>query len=222
MQNLFSVKDKYSSLTHFIGFILSIIGTPVLLITAAYFNNSLLSLISYGVFMFSMICLYGASTSYHSFNIGKYNIILKRLDHCAIFLLIAGSYTPVCLTVLKDSLGYTLLAIIWAIAIIGIIFKLVWVNCPRWLSSVIYISMGWIVIFVIPQLLTLLPKHSFVWLLAGGIFYTIGGVIYAIKPVFLAKITNKEFGNHELFHIFVMLGSFCHYSMILFTFTKVF
>ncbi len=222
MEKLFTVKDKYSSLTHFIGFILSIIGMPVLLLEACYFNNSFISVISYAIFMLSMIFLYGASTSYHTFNIGKHNIVLKRIDHCSIFVLIAGSYTPICLTVLKDSIGIQLLIIIWSIALAGILFKLFWVTCPKWISSLMYIAMGWAVAFVLPQLLPNLPPHSFPWLLAGGIFYTIGGILYSVKIDILKLKTNGQFGNHEIFHIFVMLGSLCHYLMILFIFTRLY
>lgn len=127
-----------------------------------------------------------------------------------IFVLIAGSYTPICLIVLGGSLGYKLLAIIWSIAIAGMIIKACWITCPKWFSSILYISMGWVCVGVFGQLLSTLPPAAFLWLLAGGIIYTVGGVIYALKlPIFNSRHAN--FGSHEVFHLFVMAGSICHF-----------
>ena len=208
----FRVKDPMSSLTHFIGFILGIIGMPILLIKGSLYQNDFISLISYAIFMVSIIILYGASTSYHSFNISeKYNVLLKRIDHMSIFILIAGSYTPICLIALKDTIGIKLLIAIWIIALGGMILKFFFVFCPKWFSSLIYCLMGWLCISVLPQLLNGMPNNSFYWLLAGGLFYTIGSIIYAIKPKFL---TNEFFGNHELFHCFVLVGTICHFIMV--------
>ena len=200
----FRVKDPGSAATHFIGFLAAVLMTPVLLVHAA--GN--------GVFMISMILLYGASTSYHSFDISeKANLRLKRLDHMMIFVLIAGSYTPVCLTVLRGSIGMRLLAIVWGLAIVGMIFKLLWVTCPKWVSSVIYIAMGWVCVLAMPQLVAGLSFGAFMWLLAGGLFYTVGGVIYAMKfPVFHNRF--QYFGCHERFLVFVMAGSLCHFIVM--------
>ncbi len=127
-----------------------------------------------------------------------------------IFVLIAGSYTPVCLIVLGGTLGYTLLALVWGIAIVGMLIKALWITCPKWFSSLIYIAMGWVCVLVFGQLLDTLPTAAFLWLLAGGIIYTVGGVIYALKlPLFNAH--HKYFGSHEIFHLFVMGGSICHF-----------
>ena len=140
-------------------------------------------------------------------------MIFKKLDHCMIFVLIAGSYTPVCLIVLHGHIGLVLLALVWGIAALGIIFKLCWVTCPKWVSSVLYILMGWICVLAFTQIINALPKAAFNWLLAGGIIYTIGGVIYALKlPIFNAH--HKYFGSHEIFHLFVMAGSICHFIMM--------
>lgn len=139
----FRVKDPGSAATHFIGFVAAVLMTPVLLVHAAGNGADFMTMIGMSVFMISMILLYGASTSYHSFDISeKANLRLKRLDHMMIFVLIAGSYTPVCLTVLRHGVGIRLLAIVWGLAIVGMIFKLLWVTCPKWVSSVIYIGMG--------------------------------------------------------------------------------
>jgi hemolysin III len=127
-----------------------------------------------------------------------------------IFVLIAGTYTPVCLIVLGGKQGYTLLAVVWSIAIVGMTVKALWINCPKWFSSVIYISMGWVCLGVFGTLWNVLPHAAFLWLLAGGIIYTVGGVIYALKlPLFNAA--HKYFGSHEIFHLFVMAGSLCHF-----------
>ena len=158
-----------------------------------------------------MILLYGASATYHSLNIsGKALRIFRKIDHMMIFVLIAGSYTPVCLIILGGKLGYTLLSVVWGIALFGMILKACWVTCPKWFSSVIYIAMGWVCLGVFGTLWNVLPHVAFGWLLAGGIIYTIGGVIYALKlPIFNGK--HKLFGSHEIFHLFVMGGSICHF-----------
>lgn len=209
---LFRPKDPISALTHFIGFWLSIIGMPLLLVRAAVSSSgfSTPEFLSLAVFMLSMILLYGASTSYHTFRLTREgNRILKKIDHMMISVLIAGSYTPVCVIVLNNELGTKLLLAIWALALVGILFKAFWVTCPKWVSSVIYIGMGWTAIFVIGPLFHLFTHGQFALLLSGGILYTIGGVIYALKYRF-----NDKFTEHELFHIFVLLGSLCHYLMM--------
>lgn len=210
----FKAKDPLSALSHFIGFLCAIILTPVLLIHASDKNASLIEMISLGVFMLSMILLYGASASYHSFNISyKVNKILKKIDHMSIFILIAGSYTPLCVTAIPNPLGIRLLVFIWAIALIGMIFKFCWVTCPKWVSSVMYIAMGWACIIALPQLIVGLGTNGFLWLLAGGLFYTVGGVIYSMKLNLIPK-NDVGFGNHELFHLFVLAGSLCHFIVM--------
>ncbi len=208
---LFRIKDKWSARTHFWGLLFAIIGTPVLLIRAS--GCPLLLQIGFAVFMLSMCMLYGASTAYHTFDIGKNgNLKLKRLDHCSIFWLIAGSYTPICLQVLPQKQCMILLGVVYGLALTGTVFKLLWVTCPRYVSSVIYIAMGWACISVIGDLVAGMRTGAFLLLLAGGLFYTAGGVIYAIRKPLLKS---EEFRNHELFHCFVLAGSFCHYMLML-------
>lgn len=210
---VFRIKDFWSAVTHFIGMVAAIIGMPILLIKAASYQASFLSMISFMIFMLSMILLYGASASYHSFHVSnRVDMILKKIDHSSIFILIAGSYTPICLTALKDTVGQMLLTMIWIIAIAGIVFKVFWVTCPKWVSSVMYSLMGWLCIMFLPQILSAVSLQAFVWLLAGGIAYTIGAVIYALEPKLLSS---QSFGNHEIFHCFVLLGSLCHYIFVL-------
>ena len=209
----FHVKDPGSALTHFIAMIGAVIAAVPLLHKAAGEADSR-HLAALAVFIVSMILLYAASTTYHTFNISEHvNKILRKIDHMMIFILIAGTYTPVCLIVLGNRSGYRMLSLVWGIAIVGIIINALWINCPKWFSSVIYIAMGWVCIMAIRQIVAALTPAAFTWLLAGGIIYTIGGVIYALKlPIFNSK--HKNFGSHEIFHLFVMGGSFCHYMMM--------
>jgi hemolysin III len=168
------------------------------------------------IFMVCMVTLYAASTIYHTFDISrKVNRILQKIDHSAICVLIAGTYTPVCLLVLKQPTGIRLCILVWSIAIAGIIIKLFWITCPKWFSSVLYIGMGWACVTAFPSLLTDLSRTAFYWFLAGGILYTAGGIIYALKlPSFNSR--HPEFGTHEIFHLFVMGGSICHFIAMYF------
>ena len=208
------VKDPGSALTHFIAAITAAISAAPLLIKAANgTNRSYLG--AFAVFIFSMICLYSASTIYHTFDISeKVNAILRKIDHAMIFVLIAGSYTPICLIALPRSVGIPLLTTVWIITIIGTIFKICWINCPHWLSSVMYIGMGWLCVLAFSSIVKSLSHNAFLWLLIGGIIYTGGGIIYALNLPLFKRFNWKNFGNHELFHIFVMLGSTCHFIMV--------
>lgn len=205
-----TIREPGSALTHFIGMMMAVFAATPLLIKAGV-SSGKNTLIALSIFCISMILLYGASATYHSLNIGgKVLRAFRKLDHMMIFVLIAGSYTPVCLIVLGGTLGYTLLAVVWGIAIFGMVLKAFWITCPKWFSSVIYIAMGWVCVAVFGPLWSILPHAAFGWLLAGGIIYTIGGVVYALKlPLFNAK--HEFFGSHEIFHLFVMGGSICHF-----------
>lgn len=204
------IKEPGSAITHFIGMLMAIFAAVPLLIKAAH-EPSRIYIISLAIYAASLILLYAASTTYHTFDISpKVNTILKKIDHMMISVLIAGSYTPVCLIVLKGKTGIILLSIVWAIAIAGILIKAFWVYCPKWVSSVLYIGMGWTCVLAFTQILNNMSPAAFGWLLAGGIIYTVGGVIYALKlPIFNSR--HKNFGSHEIFHLFVMGGSACHF-----------
>lgn len=206
----FKIKDPGSAITHFIGMMMAIFAATPLLIKAAR-EPDMVHVISLGIFIGSMILLYAASTIYHTLDISeKWNKILKKIDHMMIFVLIAGSYTPVCLIVLSREIGLPLFALVWGIAIIGIVIKALWITCPKWFSSILYIAMGWVCVLAFTQIINALSPAAFTWLLAGGIVYTIGGIIYALKlPIFNAR--HKNFGSHEIFHLFVMGGSMCHF-----------
>ena len=207
------LKDPGSSITHFIGMLMAIFAAVPLLIKAAREPDHIY-LISLSIYALSLILLYAASTTYHTFDLSeRANTILKKIDHMMIFVLIAGSYTPICLITLKGRTGTILLALVWGIAIVGIILKAFWVFCPKWVSSVLYIGMGWTCVLAFTQILNALSPAAFGWLLAGGIIYTIGGVIYALKlPIFNNR--HKNFGSHEIFHLFVMGGSMCHFIVM--------
>ena len=207
------IKDPGSAITHFVGMLMAIFAAIPLLIQAAKERDSVY-LISLTVYAISMVLLYAASTTYHTFDISKkVNTILKKIDHMMIFVLIAGSYTPICLLVLDRNVGIPLLMLVWGIAIVGILIKAFWVYCPKWVSSVLYIGMGWTCVLAFGQMLNGLSRAEFGWLLAGGIIYTIGGIIYALKlPIFNMK--HKNFGSHEIFHLFVMGGSACHFVVM--------
>lgn len=207
------IKDPGSAITHFVGMLMAIFAAIPLLIQAAKERDSVY-LISLTVYAISMVLLYAASTTYHTFDISKkVNTILKKIDHMMIFVLIAGSYTPICLLVLDRNIGIPLLMLVWGIAIVGILIKAFWVYCPKWVSSVLYIGMGWTCVLAFGQMLNGLSRAEFGWLLAGGIIYTIGGIIYALKlPIFNMK--HKNFGSHEIFHLFVMGGSACHFVVM--------
>lgn len=207
----FRLKEPGSAITHFIGVVLSVLATPPLLIHGAERGMTTFQLAGLSVFLLSMIGLYSASTAYHSFNLpGGRNRILKKLDHSMIFVLIAGTYTPICLTALAGHGGEGLLMKVWAVALAGIVMKLFWVTHPKWLSSVLYIGMGWLCLTELGNLIARLPKAGFLWLLAGGVLYTIGGVIYALKLKRLNEL-HPNFGSHEIFHLFVLAGTACQY-----------
>lgn len=207
------IKDPGSAITHFIGMLMAIFAAIPLLIKAAQ-EPEHIYVISLAIYAASLILLYAASTTYHTIDkSAKVNTILKKIDHMMISVLIAGSYTPICLIVLNRRTGIVLLTLVWGIAIAGILIKAFWVYCPKWVSSILYIGMGWTCVLAFTQLLNNLSPAAFAWLLAGGIIYTVGGIIYALKlPIFNSR--HKNFGSHEIFHLFVMGGSACHFVVM--------
>lgn len=206
------IREPINGLTHLAGALLSFAGLLALVIKASLTTGSALAITSVTIFGISMILLYTASATYHMVK-AKDRVIafLRRIDHSMIFVLIAGSYTPFCLISLNGVTGWTLFAIISMAALCGILFKMIWFKSPRWLSTSIYIIMGWMVVFVVSPLSSVLSSGGIFWLVAGGVMYTIGGVIYALKPDFLRS---KYLGFHEIFHIFIMLGSLAHFLSV--------
>lgn len=211
------VRDPYdglrpwSAITHGAGAVLSLAGTIYLLLrTAAEGNGLLFGLMA--VYGLSMVCLYTASTLYHCLRVSvPGRLALRKYDHCSIYLLIAGSYTPICMTVLWGGVGGPLLLAIWLCAAAGIILTITKLDIPRWLTSVIYLAMGWMALFAIAPLSRVLPAAGMFWLIAGGVLYTVGGVLYAVK---WPGRNNPRFGCHEIFHVFIVLGSVSHFILM--------
>ncbi|MCD8501962.1 MAG: hemolysin III family protein [Bacillaceae bacterium] len=206
------IREPINGLTHLAGAVLSFIGLLALVIKASLTTGSAIAIMSVAVFGISMLLLYSASASYHMV-IARNSVIsyLRKIDHAMIFLLIAGSYTPYCLITLRGLKGWVLFSAIMSIAIAGILFKMIWFHCPRWLSTTLYIVMGWLVIFFAAPLAENLAATGLLLLIGGGVLYTIGGIIYAIKPKFLET---KYLGFHEIFHIFILLGSLTHFLSV--------
>lgn len=206
------LREPINGFTHLAGAVLSFIGLLALVIKTTLNQPSALALTAVIVFGVSLILLYSASATYHLVvSNDKVISYLRRLDHAMIFVLIAGSYTPFCLIALNGPTGWVLFGIIFAAAVAGVSFKLIWFNCPRWISTVIYVAMGWASIFLIVPLYKSLSLQGVSLLVLGGIFYTIGALIYATKPSFLKF---KSLGFHEIFHIFIMLGSLTHFLCV--------
>lgn len=206
-----TLKDPISGLTHLIGVVLSFIGLILMVYRAAVAGKPW-QVVSFAIFGASMILLYTSSTLYHWLPLSPQGTkILRKLDHIMIFILIAGTYTPVCLVPLRGPWGWSLFGSIWGLALAGLFLKLFWLEAPRWLSTVIYAVMGWLVVIAVWPLIQVLPSAGFGWLLAGGLFYTGGAVIYGIKK---PDPWPGVFGFHEIFHIFVLLGSYCHFWLM--------
>lgn len=206
------IREPINGFTHLAGAILSFIGLLAMVIKASMTSSSALVISAVIIFGISMILLYSASATYHMV-MAKDKVIafLRRLDHSMIFVLIAGSYTPFCFITLHGVTGWVIFSIVATVAVLGIVFKMVWFKCPRWLSTALYIAMGWVIIFAFSPLANSLSTMGITLLLLGGIFYTIGGVIYAIKPKFMEF---KHLGYHEIFHMFIMLGSIAHFLCV--------
>lgn len=206
------LREPVNGFTHLAGAILSFAGLLALVIKTALQGHSTIALTAVIIFGISMILLYAASATYHLVvSSDKVISFLRRLDHSMIFLLIAGSYTPFCLIALEGTTGWVLFSIIITIAIVGISFKLIWFNCPRWLSTSIYVIMGWIAVFLMGPLKESLSSQGLSLLIIGGVFYTIGAIIYVTKPKFLKS---KYLGFHEIFHIFIMFGTLTHFLCV--------
>ncbi len=211
MKLINNLKEPMNGFTHFIGIVLSIIGT-IFLINSSLNPYKLNHLIAFSIFGLGLILLYTTSTLYHWLKLSDAGILrMRKADHIMIFINIAATYTPVCMIALKNNLGWTLLSIIWSIALVGILIKIFWIQAPRWLSTTIYVLMGWMAIVVIIPLIEILQMKALVWLFIGGVFFTTGAIIYALKK---PDPYPGILGFHEIFHLFVLLGSFSHFWMI--------
>ena len=205
-------REPINGFTHLGGAILSFFGLLALVIKTTLTNPSIVDISAVIIFGISLILLYSASATYHLVVASEKVIsFLRRIDHSMIFVLIAGSYTPFCLIGLKGVTGWISFIIVATIAICGILFKMIWFKCPRWISTCIYIGMGWISVFLIKPLSNSIPLGGIFLLVLGGVFYTIGAIIYGTKPEALKL---RKLGFHEIFHIFILLGSLCHFFAV--------
>jgi len=202
----------WSAITHAAGAVLAAAGTALLLVKAAVLGLSPWHLVSFAIYGATMIALYTASTLYHCLNVkvaGR--LALRKLDHCSIALLIAGSYTPICLIALRGAWGWAIFGVIWAMAIASCALSLFWIDSPRWLTAGVYLVMGWLAVFALYPLSKALPAAGMLWLILGGVLYTVGGVLYAVK---LPLRDAPRFGCHEIFHLFILAGSLCHFALM--------
>jgi hemolysin III len=206
------LREPVNALTHLLGAILSVIGLVVLIVTAIKYGTPR-HVVAVSIFGASLVMMYGTSALYHASTLSERGLgHFQRVDHVMIYVLIAGTYTPICLVVLQGRLGTSLLVIVWALAALGVFQKIFWMHAPRWLSTALYLGMGWIAVLIARPLITATSRGFFVWLIAGGIAYSVGAVVYALK---WPGGTRKVFGFHEVWHLFVMAGTFAHYWAIL-------
>ncbi len=208
-----NIKDNepLSSLTHLFGFMLSIAGLVLMIVMAVKYSTAW-HIVSFSIFGASLILLYLASTVYHFVpKSNKHKNTFRRIDLSFIFVLIAGTYTPIVLVPLRGAWGWTIFGIVWGIALVGVITQIFKIKLKAWSMIILYISMGWIVIIALPALLDSLSRASFAWLLSGGILYTLG-VIFLVLDKVLPR--HRWFGMHEIFHVFVLAGSFSHFWLM--------
>ncbi len=204
------LREPVNGLTHFGAAIAAAAGLIVLLAVGHDDGRKLVSLLIYGL---SLLLMFSASSIYHLVKAKPRTIqALRKLDHAAIYLLIAGSYTPFCLNLFTGFWKWGLLAIVWSLAIIGIVVKLFTINAPRWVSVAVYVGMSWLSLAAINEMLAVVPVSGLVWLFVGGLIFTLGAIVYATKTM---NFVPGVFGFHEVWHIFVILGCLCHYVAIL-------
>ncbi len=210
MKKIFTTfRDPVSGLTHFFAAIAALLGLGLLLIIARSDYWKQISLLIYG---FSLTLMFSASAAYHLPKAKPQVILwLRRLDHTAIYLLIAGTYTPICLNMFTGFWKWGTLAVIWSLALIGIIVKMFMINAPRWVSAGIYMAMGWLSLIAMKEIIRTMPAAAIGWLILGGVIFSLGAVVYATKRM---NFKPGIFGFHESWHIFVILGCLCHYILI--------
>jgi hemolysin III len=202
----------WSAITHGAGAVLALLGAVLLLVRAGLTGGTAWHMVSFSLYGASMVALYTASTLYHCVNASvRGRLALRKLDHASIYFLIAGTYTPICLVPLRGPWGWSLFGVIWGLALLGVALSLLWINAPRWVTAGIYLFMGWLVVVAIYPMVRTLPLQGLVWLVLGGVLYTIGGVLYALK---WPGRNNPRFGCHEVFHLFILLGSLCHFLLM--------
>jgi hemolysin III len=206
------LREPVNGLTHAAGGVLAFVGLFVLVASAASAGR-MDQIVAFGIFGLSLVALYIASSLYHLLPLSPAGVArLRKLDHVAIFVLIAGTYTPFCLLALDGGWRWGVLAIAWGLALCGASLKLLWMEAPRWLSVVLYLGMGWVAVAAVPALLRTLPAGGMAWVLAGGLTYSAGAMVYGLKR---PNPIPGAFGFHELWHLFVVAGSACHFWAVL-------
>jgi hemolysin III len=206
------LREPVSGLTHLAGVLLALVGLGVLLVRASGAGR-VDQLVAFGIFGCSLVALYGASSLYHLLPVSPAVVAkLRRLDHVMIFILIAGTYTPICMLALEGGWGAGLLGLVWTLALCGVVVKVFWMDAPRWLSVGLYLAMGWLAVIAIPAILQAIPPGGIAWIFGGGLVYSVGAIIYGFKWPNLAP---GVFGFHELWHLFVLAGSACHFLAML-------
>jgi len=205
-RELTKAEEITNAIIHGIGLGLAIAALIILIILATIYGDPWY-IVGFSIYGSTLVILYLASTLYHSFPRGKSKEILRIVDHSSIFLLIAGTYTPIILTSLRGTLGWTIFAIVWGIAFAGIILKFIWINKFKILSTILYLLMGWLVIIAIKPLIAALNDISLIFLIMGGLFYTIGVIFFAWRSLKY---------SHAIWHLFVLAGSICHFFTILY------
>jgi hemolysin III len=207
---LSKLREPVNGLTHLGGAIAALFGQIALLVVASSGVAKVASVLVYGL---SLIALFSASATYHMVKARPKTVeILRKLDHSAIYLLIAGTYTPICINAFTGFYRWGLLAIVWSIALVGILVNIFYINKPRWLSAVVYVLMGWLCVSAAGQMLTALSPMALTWLIVGGVVYTLGAVVYATK---IFDFAPGKFGYHEVWHLFVLAGAAAHFVAVL-------
>ncbi|MBU0513945.1 MAG: hemolysin III family protein [Proteobacteria bacterium] len=206
-----TLKDPVSGLSHLAGAVLAAAGLGALVVLSALHRGPW-HLVSFVVYGASLVLLYTASAVYHllPLSAGK-TLTWRRLDHIMIYVLIAGTYTPFCLVALRGVWGWSIFGAVWGLALAGLFLKLFWISAPRWMSTALYLVMGWVGLVAIHPIVKAVPIGGLVWLLAGGVFYSVGAVIYGLRR---PDPWPGVFGFHELFHLFVLAGSLCHFYLM--------
>ena len=204
------IHEPFNSLSHLGGATAAFFGSIVLIIVGWTGTAKIISLVVYGL---SLVGLFTMSAIYHLVKVEpRIQQTLRKLDHSAIYLLIAGTYTPICVNAFSGFFHWGLLTVIWIIAFGGILVKIFYGNAPRWLNASVYVVMGWLCLSAVGQLSTALSPATLAWLIAGGVIYTIGAGIYALK---LFNFAPGKFGFHEVWHLFVLFGAMAHFIAVM-------
>ncbi|HXG00941.1 MAG TPA: hemolysin III family protein [Bacteroidota bacterium] len=207
----FRIREPINGLTHAVGAVLAVVALIALVIPAASADKTR-HVIAFAIYGTSLFLLYTSSALYHLLSVGEGTVnILRRVDHMMIYVLIAGTYTPICMIALRGTWGTVILVIIWSMACAGMIFSSLWLDAPRWLSTSLYVVMGWMAIVAIVPLVRALSIEGLLWLFGGGVFYSLGALMYGMKK---PNPFPGKFGFHEIWHLCVLAGSACHFLVM--------